>query len=466
MNPRAACYTPSFAVQRRGPPPRESLVATALTGGTKPTVAAATPIPVRAPTTTTTTRSTPVLSAADRIRLLHPKRPEAAAPVSASSSPSDASPAPVAATLPQHQGSVTRYTREELLALEMPAVDAVRHGPVADAPPFTRLPASFVPLLRLPFAFEFLNMNAASALMEGRPYSGSFTVTSSDTLPSSTSAVANDTPAETVRRSFSGLPSSPAPSSASLLASERTVAKLHGYHCLECSQGGPRPCDALATVIHNATRFIMTQALGRFFLQAPEVVWGQIQLALVFEAKQSSLRLRMLAEKSPAIPRKVAEYLFGEGYHLALPKVTAHEEWRTAMQLLRFDAIRDNRTRVITDLSKYWKKRHTLFEQFVSFFSYRDDVPTMEVKNILTPSVKPGMVAMLTGDIVAVILLHHLGFFIPPDYYWSVFPFLGPALVEGTMRHDVMRHLGRYYSAKQPSDMYNPIVNPFAARVA
>lgn len=151
---------------------------------------------------------------------------------------------------------------------------------------------------------------------------------------------------------------------------------------------------------------------------------------------------------------------------MPLPAITDHDAWSVLLHLLCFDAIRDNCTRVVTDLSRHWRRRTTAFEQFVYFFAFRDDRPQSRVRNIITRSVKPGMVAMLSGDMVAMTLLHYLGFYTPHDYYWQVYPFLQQALGHSATYYDVIRHLGHYLSCKQDKNLYNPLGLPFVNEMA
>ncbi|GET91774.1 hypothetical protein, conserved [Leishmania tarentolae] len=342
-------------------------------------------------------------------------------------------PAPVdmSTPLPNQGVSILRYSKQQLLSLRPVAIEQVRTGRVVDHPPFLKIPESFAPLLGLPFAMEYVNVDAAMRLVEHRSYAS---------RPAS-------------------LPCTSVTNSKDLEAEGQACL----YTCSVCAQGGPHSCTVIERILQRASRYFMSTKLGATLMQPALVVESLLRLALVFEAKQSSFRLRLLAEQSPRVVHLVEEYLCGEGYHLPLPPVTAHEDWAALNTMLKFDAIRDNRTRVITDLSKHWKKRRTQFEQFVYFFSFRDARPVGPAKNIITKSVKPGMVAMLTGDVPAIVLLHRLGFFIPPDYYWKVFPFLRQALGEGTQAYDVVRHLGLYLSSSQPADMYNPVEAPTQA---
>jgi hypothetical protein len=386
-----------------------------------------TPVLTFTTTNTTTTTTGPHVPAA--------RNPPSSSSFSPPCNTAAAATASSAAVLPAKRGGRVRYTRQQLLALRPAAMELITRGPIVDHPPFLKIPESFAPLLELPHALEYLNVDAATQLVERRSYM-------SPLLSSSSSAL------HARVREVQGT------------ETEDDIAHARRYNCAVCAEGGPLPCPAIQRIIQRASKFAMSTKLGAALMQPALVVESLLRLALLFDAKQSSLRLRLLAERSPRVVHLVEEYLCGEGYHLPLPPVTAHEEWAAMNAMLKFDAIRDNKTRIITDLSKHWKKRRTQFEQFVHFFAFRDARPVRPVKNIVTQSVKPGMVAMLMGDVTAVLLLHRLGFFIPPDYYWSVYPFLRQALGEGTLTYDVVRHLGLYFSSVQPAEMYNPVERP------
>ncbi|EPY34722.1 hypothetical protein STCU_01380 [Strigomonas culicis] len=312
---------------------------------------------------------------------------------------------------------------EQMRQWEAAALQHVSQGPIVDAPPFLKLPAAFARLLDLPFALEFLDVDTASGLVQGRKY---------------------DSPLTHQHRA-------------------RDPTKLYDYTCPVCAQGGEHPCEALASVMKQVTRHALNSKLAAVLLQAPAVVSGLLKLASSSRPSRARCGCGCWPRRHPRIPRLVGEYLFGEDYHLPLPPIVAHEDWQTLNSLLRFDYILKNRTRVKTDLSKHWRKRHNQFEQFVYFYGFREE-PTSESKavNMITRSVKPGMVAMLAGDVAAVLLLHNLDFFIPYDYYWSVFPYLDEALGTDSPTYCVMRHLGLHLSSKQRKDMFNPIINPFA----
>lgn len=412
MNPSAASYTPSLAVLNvlcGGASAASTTAPGSLLSKSQPVSPALLP------------SGTHPLTAAEKLRLstktpLAPKR--------------DPSPQEGVLSLTHPTGRL-RYTAEQLLAIRPAAIHTVEHGPIVDDSPFLKIPAAFAPLLHIPHALEFLDVDGATALVEKLPY---------------TNALTAQPP----------------------LSSSQDFLPMNGggYHCLLCAQGREAPCPALGSIVANAKKYILSTKRGVCLMQSANVVQGLLQLALVFESKRSSMRLRLLAEKKPHIAQIIKEYLCGDGYHIPLPPITAHDEWRAMMRALCFDALRDNRTRIVTDLSKHWKKRQTPFEQFVFFFSFRDDRPLGEVKNVLTRSVKPGIAAMLCGDVAAMLVLHNLNFFIPPDYYWSLFPFLAQALGEGTVIYDVVRHLATYLYARQSPHLFNPIESPFASASA
>ena len=133
------------------------------------------------------------------------------------------------------------------------------------------------------------------------------------------------------------------------------------------------------------------------------------------------------------------------------------------MLRLKFNWIRDSLTPIYTELSKYWKKSHTPFEQFAHFLFFRDDRPCRQTKNMITHAQKPVLVAAIAGDVEAMVLLAELGFFVPPDYYWNL-PFMDAARkAMDPAVHATLRHLGVYYYAKmmaQRMDIFNPIDPP------
>nr|CCC94142.1 conserved hypothetical protein [Trypanosoma congolense IL3000] len=314
------------------------------------------------------------------------------------------------------------YSREALKRLEPLAIDMIRSSPMETCSPALRLPVGFAALLsRLPHADEVLNVKHVAMLVESGHVG----------------------------------PSQPCGS----------VARGGWQPCQDCARG-PEGCEHIRGVIAGALRQASSSRLAAVLLQSGSVIWGLIQLALAFEARQSSFRLRLLAERHPNVVPLIREYLCGEGYHMSLPKVTDHEQWRVLNATLKFDWIRDNRTRVFTEISKRWKARHTQFEQFVHFFGYRDAQPKHQVKTMLTHCAKPVFVSILSGDVVAVVLLARMGFFVPPDYYWNIFPHFAESLLrkgnDGTL-YLLMRHLCLHFSVQQQAlgkHVYNPIEPP------
>lgn len=322
------------------------------------------------------------------------------------------------------------YSRAILKSLERDAVKAICEAPLTDVPSLSRVPVGFAALLTLPSATEWLNVAHVQLLVRrGRR------------------SARHD-----VRRDGSR---------------DKVGAASEGkkVSCHKCQQG-PGPCAAIRDVVAAAVRRAASDRLGAALLQPGDVVRGLLQMALVFEARQSSLRLRALAERCPDVVDRVRQFLCGEGFHLPLPRVTAHQEWKTLNLMLKFDWIRDSRTRIFTEISKRWKKRHTQFEQFVYFFEYRDDRPVYPVKNMLTQSTKPVLVSVLSGDVLAVVLLARLGFFVPPDYYWDIFAFFEESLLRKSRdkrAYHLMRHLCLHLAERQSAlrgDVFNPILPP------
>jgi hypothetical protein len=302
------------------------------------------------------------------------------------------------------------YTRAELLALRAASLALERSRGVTSAHPFTHIPASLPPLLQCRHFEEFVDIDAASSLVEDVPLS--------------------------------------------------IDPSLVNYFCVECANG-PTSCARIAELIVGVRRKMQQTRIGAFLFQAGDVVMGLVQLQLVFESRKTSMKMKILAEKAKDAVAVIRQFLCGEGFHVLPPPVSQHDQWRRMMQLLMFDWIRDNRTRIFTELSKFWKKSHTQFEQFAHFLFYRDDRPAHAVKNMLTHSQKPVMVSVVGGSVDAVVLLSELGFFVPPDYFWASFPFFRETLEGPTGR--ILRHLCVHYYQRQStrgSALFNPIAPP------
>lgn len=255
------------------------------------------------------------------------------------------------------------------------------------------------------------------------------------------------------------------------------------YYCPICAEG-EKPCDMVQrwllesgveaqksgndadelVTIHG--RKMNKKSWAYACLSQPVHIFRSLlQLSLVLESKRGSSRLRWITEKYPALRDRILDFLCGvfsqpsngsrhggddlpvhdvaevgrgtispslsstsaSPLYVPLPPVTAHEEWEEMICWLGFDGVRDNRTRVITDFSRHWKRRTIAYDQFIFFYSFRDHQPSTPVMNIITRSVKPGMVAMLCMNQHAMQLLHHHEFFIPEDHYWDMFPYLEEA---------------------------------------
>lgn len=187
--------------------------------------------------------------------------------------------------------------------------------------------------------------------------------------------------------------------------------------------------------------------LGPFLSQSGNVVKSQLQIELAFRFKKTSIKMRQLAEKCPEVVNLVRKFLCGDGFHIQPPPVQNHDQWSMLLERLKFDWIRDNKTKIFTELSKFWKKSHTPFEQFAHFFFYRDATPTHESKGMLTHRQKPIMVATLSGDIDAVVLLCDLGFYVPPDYFWELVGIVGSST--NAQFHEIRKILAYFYD-RQP----------------
>ena len=272
------------------------------------------------------------------------------------------------AFVPSWASSRKRYTNQQLCSLRTHSLQTLKDAGWTAAGPFNRLPGPVADVIAsCPRSFEFIDMDAAGAIMEGSKPKAVVVLPPTVVLD------------EDVRTEQLVL---------------ATRKRCNGY------------------------------VLGPFLSQNGNVVRGLLQIEMAFKFKKTSVKMRQLGE-SPNIISIVREYLCGEGFHVQAPAVHNHEHWAMLMERLKFDWIRDNRTKIFTELSKFWKKSNTPFEQFVHFFFYRDSEPNHESKGMLTHRQKPIMVATLAGDVDAVVLLCDLGFYIPPDYFWELVGILG-----------------------------------------
>jgi hypothetical protein len=206
------------------------------------------------------------------------------------------------------------------------------------------------------------------------------------------------------------------------------------------------PCEAVQGIIDSVISEERATH-GAFLLQDPQVVFGQIELQLVFDSPLSTRRMKNMKTGAPAAFNMIKQFLCGPGYHMHPPKADNHEAWTNLLARLRFDWIRDNRTPIFTELSKHWKKRHTPFEQFAHFLFFRDSLPARPTVNMLTHAQKPVLVAAMAGDTPAFVLLARLGFAHPSDAAWERTQFLKQML--DTRRYAVLRHLNCYFFRRQ-----------------
>jgi hypothetical protein len=235
----------------------------------------------------------------------------------------------------------------------------------------------------------------------------------------------------------------PTPSGA---ADPTQLAPIQGsVVCATCSALDQTSCLSIADLVKRV-RHQEKNAGGGFLTQGGEVVLSSLAVLLAFEHRKTSMRMKRLAEKYPQTKRLVHQFLCGEGFHIPPPPLGNDEAWGRMLRRLKFDYIRDNRTKIYTELSKNWKKGHTQFEQFVHFAYYRDAVTAWPTKAMITHSQKPILVACITGDIDAMILLAELGYFVPSDAFWDILPYFGQ-LDEAT--YFTLRHLCLYYFKKQ-----------------
>eukprot|EP00796_Vickermania_ingenoplastis_P004167 gene4167-3008_t len=223
------------------------------------------------------------------------------------------------------------------------------------------------------------------------------------------------------------------------------------YSCAVCAAGGAacKRVQGWLDEIREETRAPTGSRALRCLAQPPEVFRNLLRMSMALESKRGSSRLRWIVEQYPQVSDRVRTFLCGDVNYVPLPPVTAHEEWEEMIVTMGFDAIRDNRTRIITDFSRHWKRRTIPYEQFVFFYDFRDRHPPATVKNIVTRPLKPGMVAMLSMNLRAMELLHHHNFLMPEDEYWEVFRFLEAAAGGNTAKYYKVRHLGLYLSSTQ-----------------
>jgi hypothetical protein len=206
------------------------------------------------------------------------------------------------------------------------------------------------------------------------------------------------------------------------------------------------PCPAIQSIIDSVVDEERAKH-GAFLLQDPSVVFGQIELQLVFDSPSATRRMKHMKTSCPKAFNCIKEFLCGPGYHLAPPKADRHDAWAAMMARLKFDLIRDNATPIYTELSKNWKKRHSPFEQFAHFLFFRDSMPAHATYNMLTHAQKPALIAAMAGDTTAFVMLARLGFAVPSDVQWQHTPFMKDML--DTRRFAVLRHLNTYFFRKQ-----------------
>jgi len=303
-----------------------------------------------------------------------------------------------------------RYSRADLLKLRNVGNQRIRNSGVVDSPPFTRVPKSVLPLLALRNFQEFVDVDALSSLV-------------SDLHPT------ND---------------------------------LGNRYCLNCSRG-PQPCPAVADAIDTVRTRLRSTRLGAFVQQGWLVVSTEVLLQLVFYSKVSKIALRGVAQRAPKVVQLVRSFLTGaEKPAVRTPAVTDHGEWNALMALLSFDAIRDNRTKLYTDISRNWIRSRTPFEQFAHFLYFCEARPIHPVRNMLINAQKPTMVAVLTQNSDAFVALADLGFLIPPDFYWDL-PIFSPPPTNDVYVNECLRHLGVFFYQVQ-SRVKPTLVLPIQAR--
>lgn len=214
----------------------------------------------------------------------------------------------------------------------------------------------------------------------------------------------------------------------------------------------PPPSVMVAPLLQSCCARERTLFNG-FLAQPGDVVEAELTVQMVFFRPSTSHRLHAAAKASHAVVSTVRAFLMGESAAASVvlpPDPSDDALWESMLAHLRFDWIRDNRTRLYTELSKQWKKRHTPFEQFAHFFGYRKDTPYYPTKGMLTHSQKPVIVACIAGDLQAVVALCELGFEVPSESIWNALPFFREAL--DPQRYTLFRAICSHYCRPTTTD--------------
>ena len=350
-----------------------------------------------------------------------PQKP-AADPMQApppANAPSSSSSGGFSSKSPKFKGKPLKYTQSQLLAVKKDVwkrlSEAAETEERVDHPPFHGVPKSFVPFFNIERAhLDIINWESPLMAMNhtGPP-----------------------PPYDRDQRSVR-------PRSGS---NGGENADIPSHHCITCANIRSGACDFIASVVQAAKN--REKAHGHGFLsQGGEVIHSAVALLLTFDHRQTSRKMKKLAEKYPKVKSLVNEFLCGEGFHIPPPNIADEEAWGRLISRLRLDWIRDNRTKVYTELSKYWKRSHTQFEQFAHLLFYRDAMPNFQTKGMITHSQKPVLVACIAGDVDAVVLLAEMGFFVLADVFWDMLPYFKEL---NPRTYTTLRHLCVYYFKKQ-----------------
>jgi hypothetical protein len=181
-----------------------------------------------------------------------------------------------------------------------------------------------------------------------------------------------------------------------------------------------------------------------FLCQKPEVIFSQLRVAVAFDPKRAPRKMREMPKK--CIDR-VKQFLCGDGFHFPPPAQNDHASWQRFSSALKFDLIMNNQTPIFAGLGKFWKRNHTDFEKFCHFLFWRDEPANPNNRGMIQHFQIPVIVACVSGDIDAAVMLMHMNFFVLSDEYLWGFPFM--RLNVDPLKASVLRHLTRYFFRKQ-----------------
>lgn len=203
-------------------------------------------------------------------------------------------------------------------------------------------------------------------------------------------------------------------------------------------------CATMQELIKNSLKECRSAARGLTFLcQSPDVVFGQLRVAVAFDPRRAPKKLR---EMPPRCVDRIRGFVCGAGFHFPAPAQGDAAAWTKFAHALKFDAIMDNQTPLFAGLGKFWKRHHTPFEKFVQILFWRDERPNPANFGMISKNQMPVIVACLSGDIDAAVMLMHLRFFVLVDDLLFGFPFMANL---DPLKAAVLRHLIRYFYRKQ-----------------